>query len=460
MNKYFNDSPIETPDDDRYGITPFARSIAKSIINMAAPEGTTIALHGSWGSGKSSAVNLIRSALDDMRNDGLVVTEFKGWWYRGDETLALAFLQDLHATLSRGLGEKVKDLIPKLTRRILQTGPVVGTIASAMTGQPSLGVLLSKASDFAGTYFSDDKTVEETFDELAAVLSKSRTRFLVIIDDIDRLSPEEALAVFRLVKSVGRLPNMMYLLAFDRDLAEKLVQERYPSEGPHFLEKIIQAGFEFPLPLQTDLNDAILASVDEICGSPDETQMTRTMNIFYDVVAPYITTPRHVVRFRNAITVTWPAIPNEVNLADFISLETLRLYEPRLFSAIRLHKSEVCGTRQEGDLPQHDPERFSAFLQNVPGPHELAICALQRLFPRLENMGYGNEWTNEWSSQRRVCIENHFDTYFRFSLSDEALSSRQIDELIERADDRAFIQKALQQAAVIERRGGRSMVPV
>lgn len=75
-------------------------------------------------------------------------------------------------------------------------------------------------------------------------------------------------------------------------------------------------------------------------------------------------------------------------------------------------------------------------------------------------MGYGNEWTNEWSSQRRVCIENHFDTYFRFSLSDEALSSRQIDELIERADYRAFIQKALQQAAVIERRGGRSMVPV
>lgn len=151
--------------------------------------------------------------------------------------------------------------------------------------------------------------------------------------------------MFRLVKSVGRLPNMMYLLAFDRDLAEKLVQERYPSEGPHFLEKIIQAGFEFPLPLQTDLNDAILASVDEICGSPDETQMTRTMNIFYDVVAPYITTPRHVVRFRNAIAVTWPAIANEVNLADFIALETLRLYEPRLFNAIRLHKNEVCGTR-------------------------------------------------------------------------------------------------------------------
>ena len=66
---------------------------------------------------------------------------------------------------------------------------------------------------------------------------------VVIIDDIDRLTPDEALLVFRLVKSVGRLPNVMYLIAFDRELAEKAVKERYPSEGPHFLEKIIQAYF-------------------------------------------------------------------------------------------------------------------------------------------------------------------------------------------------------------------------
>jgi hypothetical protein len=46
------------------------------------------------------------------------------------------------------------------------------------------------------------------------------------------------------------------------------------------------------------------------------------------------------------------------------------------------------------------------------------------------------------------------------SLSDEALSSRQIDELIERANDPEFIQNTLRQAAVTERKGGRSMVPV
>ena len=90
--------------------------------------------------------------------------------------------------------------------------------------------------------------------------------------------PLGCLNTFRLVKSVGRLPNVMYLLVFERELAEKMVQQRYPSEGPQFLEKIIQAGFELPTPLQTDLKDAVHASVQEICGSPNETQIDRVMN--------------------------------------------------------------------------------------------------------------------------------------------------------------------------------------
>ena len=112
MTEYFNDSPIETPDDDRYGITPFAQALAKSILNIQGPIGTTIALHGAWGSGKSSAVNLIRTELEKADDEALVVTDFKCWWYRGEEALALAFLQNLNSILRDKLGDKVKDLIP------------------------------------------------------------------------------------------------------------------------------------------------------------------------------------------------------------------------------------------------------------------------------------------------------------------------------------------------------------
>lgn len=287
---YFNDSPIEGADDDRYGVTGFADSIAKSITRMHKPVGTTIALNGPWGSGKSSVVNLIRAALAQSASDKLVVSDFKCWWYRGEEALALAFLQSLNGTLRTSLGDKVKDLIPNITQRLLQAGPTIGAAVTLASGAP-LTALFAGGSKFVSTFFPQGDTLEKLFQKLAKILADEDRRFLVVIDDIDRLSPEEAIAIFRLVKSVGRLPNVMYLLVFDRDLAEKAVQERFPSEGPHFLEKIVQAGFEVPAPLQADLNQTVLTAIQEICGDPEEAQIVRIMNLFYDIVAPYMTTP-------------------------------------------------------------------------------------------------------------------------------------------------------------------------
>jgi predicted KAP-like P-loop ATPase len=104
MPQYLSDSPIETPEDDRYGMGGFAKSIAKSVINLNKPFGTVIALNGAWGSGKSSIVNLIRTefgkALSEAgkpRAEKLVVTEFKCWWFRGEEAVLCCAPKVRHA---------------------------------------------------------------------------------------------------------------------------------------------------------------------------------------------------------------------------------------------------------------------------------------------------------------------------------------------------------------------------
>ncbi len=461
MSKYFNDSPIETADQDQYGLLPFAQPLAKSIRSIRGPIGTTIAITGPWGSGKSSAINLVRRELEDSNEAQLVVSEFKCWWFRGEEALALAFLQNLHALLEDTISEKVKGLVPALGRGLLQAGPVVGAAIAATTGGP-FGPLASSALKFSQRFFPKGDTLEKTFRKLSEVLEDENRRYLIIVDDLDRLSPEEAIAVFRIIKSVGRLPNVMYLVAFDRELADKAVNELYPSEGPHFLEKIIQASFDLPMPFQTDLNAAVFSSIEEICGSPGDENARDLLNMYFDVVAPYITTPRHVARFQNTISVTWPAIANEVRLADFIALETLRLYEPTLFRGIRSAKSHLCGTGSGHGRGQDDRDRkFDRFLSEVgESSQETAKLALQRLFPRLESIGYSEDSLSRWDAERRVCVEAHFDTYFRLALSDEVLPIERTGELTERADDDEFIKKTFREAAEITRRSGSSMVPV
>jgi len=456
---YLNDSPIEDFGDDRYGVGPFAKSLAKCFREIQMPVGTTIALHGPWGSGKSSVVNLIKRELAANKDEKLVVTDFKCWWFRGEEALALAFMQELNSTLKGALGDAVEGIVSDMTRTLLQASPIIGPAVAAASGNPLLALI--GLSGFAAKFFKR-QTVEKLFTQLSAVLAAQDSRFLIIIDDIDRLEPQEALAIFRMVKSVGRLPNVMYLLVFDRQLAEDAVTELYPSEGPHFLEKIIQAGFELPQPLQTDLNNAVLSAMQEICGLPPEDQLKRTMNVFYDVVAPYITTPRHVARFRSAITVTWPAIRNEINIADFVALETIRLYEPGLFRRLRGNQSELCGVNDSSGWRNDDKaKRFDVFLAGVPEDrYDLVRTALQRLFPRMEEMGCGSEWLSTWDAERRVCVDKHFNTYFRLTLGDDVLPIIKIDEIVENAGDVAFVQAAFRHAAATERPNGQSLVPV
>ena len=107
-------------------------------------------------------------------------------WRRG---AALAFLQNLHTVLKTSLGDKVKDLIPKLTRNLLQAGPVIGTAVSLASGS-TWAALIPGTSNFVRTFFPEGETVEKTFRKLAEILDGQDRRFLVIIDDIDRLSPD------------------------------------------------------------------------------------------------------------------------------------------------------------------------------------------------------------------------------------------------------------------------------
>ena len=459
---HFNDAPILTPEDDRFGIDPFAQALAESFRNIQSPIGVTIALNGPWGSGKSCAVNLIRHYLKKDIDEGkLELIDFKCWWFRGEEALTLAFLQELHVSLQKSLIDEAKELIPRLGKRLLQASSVVGPAVNLATGT-SWGSMIAGTMDFGKRFFSDEDSIEEVFQRLSTALEAQPKRFLVVIDDIDRLTPNEALLIFRLVKSVGRLPNVMYLLVFDRELAEKAVNEYYPSEGPHFLEKIIQASFELPLPARDDLNGVALSQIETLCGLPtDSDQLRRFMNIFHDAVSPYLNMPRDLVRLSNAMAVSWPAVAREVNVADYVALEIMRLSESAMYNAVRNNKERVCGVRSGHGKEEDLNKEIEFFLNLVPEKRRgQARLVLMRLFPRFESVRYSDSVTDKWEAQRLACTEKHFDTYFRMSIGGETLSIAEVDEFIERSGDREYVKHAFRKALSSIRKNGKSKVPL
>ncbi len=458
-----NDKPISKPSDDRFGIDPFAKTLAASIRKIKAPEGTVVALNGPWGSGKSSAVNLILHHLGDaVDKDEISVINFACWWFRGEEALALAFFRELYAGLGPSLGDRFKKILPKIGARLLRAGSVVSAGAD-LAGAGGLGQVAAGSMSWLSDLIHSDDTVEKLHAELTKVLGEQKKRFLIVIDDIDRLSPDEALLIFRLVKSIGRLPNVIYLLVFDRNLAETIVSERYPSEGPHYLEKIIQAGFDIPNPRQIDLNEELLRQIETICGSPPEGDLVRFMNVFYDAVAPEIRTPRDLIRLINALAVTFPAVGDEVDRADFVGVEALRVFQPTIYRAIRSNREQLCGAGDRYGRSGRDlkPEMDALFLGSAnKTDHDRLRRALMRLFPRLEsvwnNLSYGAGSADSWTRDRLVCSSEHFDSYFRFSVGDEVVPREEIEALIARAADGEFVKQKFRDALAAVRKSGKT----
>lgn len=452
----FNDAPVTRPSDDAFGISPFAKALAASFRAMDNPVGATVGLNGPWGSGKTSAVNLVRHYLEgDIKKGTLAVVDFRPWWFRGEEALTLAFLQELKAALEPDLGDRAKKLFGSIGRKLLQAGPIIGPAVNVLTAGVGGGIA-EAAAQIAGKLLTDPESLEKVMGDLSEALAAGEKRYLVIVDDIDRLTPEEALQVFKLIKSVGRLPNVMYLLVFDRQLADAAVNDRYPSEGPHFLEKIIQANFELPLPQSGDLNAATLNAIQATCGIPqDDDEQVRFGNVFYDAVVPFITLPRHVGRLANAMSVTWPAVSGNVNVSDYVALEVMRLYEPKVYTAVRQRKGEVCGVERERDNEKQ--ATIDALLAEATASKKGDVeRTLQRLFPRLERIGYVSDFLSGWDAERRVCIARHFDTYFRLSVGSDVLPEAQLRDIAKRAGEVGFLEKKLLESRKVAGPRGRS----
>ncbi|WP_374937985.1 P-loop NTPase fold protein [Bifidobacterium pseudocatenulatum] len=65
---------------------------------------------------------------------------------------------------------------------------------------------------------------------------------------MDRLADDEISALFRAVKSVGDLPNVIYVLLYDRHKVAAALARDQNDNGDKFLKKIVQVPIKVPEP--------------------------------------------------------------------------------------------------------------------------------------------------------------------------------------------------------------------
>ncbi|HEY5521224.1 MAG TPA: P-loop NTPase fold protein [Candidatus Limnocylindrales bacterium] len=320
------DEPISSADADFLDRARFARSIAAAIERR--PEGgVAYAIVGAQGSGRSSVLRMISAQL----TQSFKVIDFNPWYFSGSGDLTGHFLRELASEMSSDNDKRLQSASDHLRSYSMMVEPLallpfVGGIAKA--GQQAIG--LGAASAEYSKRFKE-KGIYLQRQELHAALHQFDVRIVVVVDDIDRLTDPEIAEVARLVRLVGHLPRISYLLAFERERVESaLGSGRGPAWGSDYLAKVVQSLHDLPEYQSEALGkvlDQALVTLAPVAGQRgvnwDRWRTART-----EVVLPLLRTPRDAVRLAAAVAVAIDAAGGETAFADVVAAEARRLLGP------------------------------------------------------------------------------------------------------------------------------------
>ena len=160
----------------------------------------------------------------------LTVIDFNPWMFSGSDQLVDFFFTQIGAELKI----KNKRHFRKIAKLLQKYGGILRP-AFQLILSPRAGAVGDLIASAAGT-MSTDRSVQEVIDDITKALSKLEEPIVVIIDDIDRLTKIEIREIFKLVRLTASFPNIIYLLAFDRERVEQALSEDGIS-GRAYLEK-------------------------------------------------------------------------------------------------------------------------------------------------------------------------------------------------------------------------------
>jgi predicted KAP-like P-loop ATPase len=409
INDISADSSLVDPEKDLLGHANFAKYLAESICRMTFPEGFVIAVYGSWNSGKSTLLNFVVHYLQQKpEEEKPIIVPFNPWLFSGHQNITRRFFDQLKNVLSQ------ESSVPKgLRERVADFATVISDIPLpyAQTGK-ALATLLD----------DKDKEAGELKEEVEDTLAQQQRRIVVTIDDLDRLSAEDIKQLFRIFKAMRNFSNLVYLLVFDKEIVIRTVADTKEISGEAYLEKVIQVSFDLPIPDKTSLRRLLFAKLDNIFAETPKEQINQTYwsDIYFEGIDHFITNIRDIARLVNTLTVTYPAVKNEVNLVDFIAIESLRVFCPKIYSII--HQNPHIFVGEVNPSIEELSSLLNTWIAQLPDQDKEPIKnLLMHLFPRLksilDNTYLDEKQELEWREKLRVCSLEIFPIYFRLSLS-------------------------------------------
>ena len=441
---WFLDDPLDSANErpDALGRDQFYNGVVDVINGIGAQASSTVmALIGPWGSGKTSLVNLIRR---DLQSESAPLpwklVDFNPWNYQDQASLQIGFFVELSGAQPKRLGWT------NARRRLAAFGNSIAPLASigALAGFNASELVRGASSLLAG-----NRSPSVLRRKAEKSLRRSKFPILVILDDLDRLDPEELLLVFKLVRLVGRLPNVHYLLCYDEASLEDLLSRtglvggEPTARSRDYLEKVVQVRLDLPILRDSQALGLTNARLGELLGSQEveltELETQRFSRLFFSHLSARLTTPRAINRYFAQLSTFFRNVHREVDVIDYLLLTWIRTAEPGVYALLQRRKSDLVGYRRsfgrrdDSVLNSEQAEWRAEIVASGTRVQDVAGVAavLSDLFPAFHAAWRAKEHTSSNSGPRRVAHPDYFDRYFNFGVPPEDIADSEVSAAID-----------------------------
>lgn len=257
----FNDNPAE---EDYLGCEEYFDGLSEFIMRCPTP--MTIAIQGDWGTGKSTAMEIIKSKIE---SDACVLT-FNTWKYAktSGNMLLIPLIKELKTKIDE-CGNSLKEYKTEFNKEDSKFVKVLKGAAGMflLTGRgviESISGAGNTVEYFANGAFGNsdgdehisffeisDKLHEGIQKRIDLLYENTKKRIVIFVDDLDRLEPAVAVNLLEDMKNVMDFRNCVYVLALDHNLVRKGLSRKYgdieEEYADRFFDKIIQMPFYLPV---------------------------------------------------------------------------------------------------------------------------------------------------------------------------------------------------------------------
>lgn len=330
---------ITQKTEDAFERVFFVEHLSSFLQLRPGAPSIAVGLEARWGHGKTSCINLLKEHLSSSQHNPLVL-HYEPWLLSNLESVVEGFFVQIAAEIGEHdrseegvqAAKKVlsfaKMMAPiKLIPGVEPWGSIVQSVLTA-TGEAT-----QAASELS------EMNLRKRKEKLQEGLEKLGRPIIIVIDDVDRLPPEQIRIIFQMLKTVGELNRVAYLVAYDPRPVEEALSYDKLYNGREYLEKIIQVVCPVPRLSFTNMRDYFSRAIRDLLGElsltmekEDQTLLQEALNKT-DLVRS-LSTPRDIVRICNRLRISASLSKGEVFLTDLIVYETIAIRFPNLHKLI------------------------------------------------------------------------------------------------------------------------------